>query len=233
MEQQITSHIHEIFKDVPKTNKVIEQKEELRIHLEERINDYMAQGFSFEEAFGKAKNDLGNMDELLKELGLKAKKRKKSGKNKFKRRGGFPYMLTSLAPFIYILMGVFIPGWQVWAVGWIIIPISGIFETFVSNRSPRFLVPLAPFVYVLMGVLIPGWQVWAWGWVIIPIAAILFGKVTVNMDREDDFDIDMDLDLPDVDLHTNRYKAGNHEGDKSEETGTEGIDTNPLDDRRN
>ena len=231
MEQQITSYIYELFRDVPKSSRVIEQKEELRVHLKERISDYMAQGHSFEEAFDTAKNDMGNMDELLKELGKKSKTRKKRKKRSYKRRGGFPYMLTSLSPFIYILMGVFIPGWQVWAIGWLIIPASGIFEKFVTNRSINFLVPLSPFIYILMGVLIPGWQIWAWGWVIIPISAILFGKVKVDMDEGDDFDID--IDLPDLDLRINGKEVQVYKEIEQEKERALEAEANPSDNRNN
>ena len=170
--QRITSFVNQLFEDVPKSNLVFEQKEELQSHLEERIADYMAGGTSFEDAFIRAKDDLGDAGELVKEFEKKggSKKKKKHKKNRSKR---FPYIITPLSPFIYILLGFLIPGWQVWAVGWIIIPMMPIIETAISSKSLTVLVGITPFIYVGLGIILMDWRFWALGWMIIPIAGIV------------------------------------------------------------
>ena len=188
--QRIISFVNQLFEDVPKSKLVIEQKEELRSHMEERIADYMANGVSFEDAFNRAKDDLGDVGELVKEFDNKGSSKKKK-KRKKRRNKGFQYTLTALAPFIYVGLGLLIPGWQIWAVGWIIIPVIPIIETFIKNRSLAVLVGLTPFIYVGLGILIGGWF-WAWGWMIIPVAGIILGtswpRVTIDTDDEDESD---------------------------------------------
>ena len=80
---RIISFVDKLFEDAPKSNVVIEQKEEIKSHMEERIADYMAGQISFEDAFRKAKDDLGDVGELVKEFAKKsATKKKKKRKNK-------------------------------------------------------------------------------------------------------------------------------------------------------
>ena len=185
--QRIISFINQLFENVPKSKLVFEQKEELRSHMEERIADYMESQIPFEEAFQKAKDDLGDAGELVKEFEKKGgSKKKKKGKKKRGKR--FPYVFTPLMPFIYVLLGFMIPGWQIWAIGWIIIPVVPILETALSKRSLPVLVGLTPFIYVGLGILIGGWF-WAWGWIIIPVAGILFSGSwwpSVSVDYDDD-----------------------------------------------
>ena len=182
--QRIISFVNQLFEDVQKSKLVIEQKEELQSHLEERIADYMAGGFSFDDAFQKAKDDLGDAGELVKEFENKSGSKKKK-KHKKKRGKRFPYILTPLAPFIYIMLGFMIPGWQVWAIAWIIIPMMPILETAISSKSLTVLVGLTPFIYVCLGILIGGWF-WAWGWVIIPIAGIVLSGPRTSKERDID-----------------------------------------------
>ena len=193
--QRIISFVNQLFEDVPKNKSVIEQKEELMSHLEERIADYMAGQNSFEDAFQRAKDDLGDVEELVKEFKKgDSKKKKKRKKHRSKR---FPYILTPLSPFIYILLGVIIPGWQVWAVGWIIIPMAPILETAISSKSLTVLVGLTPFIYVGMGILIGGWF-WAWGWIIIPIAGIVLSVPWTS--KGVDIDEDVETETSGIDI---------------------------------
>ena len=62
-QERITNMLEELFIGIPETDEVREQKEELRVHLAEQVKDYMAKGLPFEEAFQKAKNDMGDLDE--------------------------------------------------------------------------------------------------------------------------------------------------------------------------
>ena len=184
--QRIISFVNKLFKDVPKRNVVIEQKEELQSHMEERIREYMANGSSFDDAFQRAKDDLGDVDELIREIEKKSGSHKKKKKRKYRPKKSKLHALTAMAPFIYIMLGFLIPGWQIWAFGWIIIPVTPLLIELLANRTAASLVALTPFIYIGLGILIGGWF-WAWGWVIIPMAGIICGysgpKVTIDMDE--------------------------------------------------
>ena len=188
--QHIISFVNQLFEDVPKSKLVFEQKEELGSHMEERVADYMADGLSFEDAFRKAKDDLGDVGELVKEFDKKGSSKKKKKRKKYRSKR-FPYIFTPLSPFIYILLGFMIPGWHVWAVGWIIIPMTPIIETAISSKSMTVLVGLIPFIYVGLGILLMDWRFWAFGWVIIPIAGIVFSRPwsSLRHDNDDNDDV--------------------------------------------
>jgi len=172
--------VNDLFYDVVENDNVREQKEELRIHLTERVNDYMAAGLSFDEAFDAAKDGLGDPEELIS--GFERKRAivlddldQDYGINiqmRFKRH---MTKLVPLAPFIYIIMGITQDFWQPewwtlgwWAWGWVIIPIVPILSSGIGLQK---ITALSPFLYILLGVFF-GW--WAWGWLIIPISGILF-----------------------------------------------------------
>ena len=188
--QQIISFMNELFEGVPMNDSVVrEQKEELQNHLEERINDYMAEGYSFEDAFEASKNDLGDINELIQEFTKRSSAvPKRSKRKKLSILGRLAGAITALSPFIYILMGVFISGWRVWAIGWLIIPVSGILaHGLVKKDGMRMIPALSPFVYIALGFWLGG-TFWAWGWVIIPISTILVFKSFDNIDFDFDFD---------------------------------------------
>ena len=194
MDPRITSFVNRLFQDLPRTAAVTEQKEELASNLAERIADCMAGGMDFEAAFGAAKAALGDTDELMRQLGKKSGGIK-GGKRRRKRREAwrprpsfFGHQLTALAPFAYVLLGIFVfRSWQWWAAGWLIIPITPLVIEFLKHPSPKMLIPLSPFIYVLLGLFVfRSWQWWAAGWVIIPVSGILFGNVTVTYDDEDE-----------------------------------------------
>ena len=54
-----------LFRGIPETEIISEQREELEMHINERIFDTMAQGHSHDEAFGLVVESLGNLDELI------------------------------------------------------------------------------------------------------------------------------------------------------------------------
>jgi len=179
-DKRISKLVNDLFYDVVETDAVREQKEELRIHLSERVSDYMAAGLSFDEALGAARSGLGDPDELISgfekkravvvddldnDLGINVQLR-------FKRLW---VKLVPLAPFIYIVIGltqhIWMPDWWTWGWwtwGWVIIPMIPIMSSGVGSNT---ITALSPFIYVLLGVFF-GW--WLWGWLIIPISAILF-----------------------------------------------------------
>ena len=164
-EQRIINLIDDLFCELEQTPEVMEQKEELRAHMTERIKDYMDEGLLYDDAFNAARDDLGDVDELIHSL----KPRWRPTREAFGigNSGWNLKRLIPLSPFIYIGLGVLF-GWWAWA--WVIIPMAPIlFSGFSWKKFPA----IAPFVYVLMGFWF-GW--WAWGWIIIPVSAILFGR---------------------------------------------------------
>ena len=178
--QRISKYVNDLFYDVVEDDKVREQKEELRIHLTERVNDYMAAGLSFDEAFEAAKGGLGDPEELIS--GFERKRAvvlddldEDYGVNIQVRFNRLMVKLVPLAPFIYIIIGLtqdrWMPDWWTWgwwAWGWVIIPITAIVSSGIGlHKIPA----LSPFIYILLGVFL-GW--WVWGWLIIPISGILF-----------------------------------------------------------
>ena len=184
---RIVDWVDSLFVDVEQTDKVLEQKEELQMHLTDRIKDYMANSMDFNEAFRLATADLGDVDELV--AGFKKERAASKQRTRVEwdddedddwdeeewddfddnsehNRGLFGWKLTALSPFIFLGLG-FAFGWWAWA--WVIIPVSAILET--PMKKGHKIVSLSPFVFVLMGFAF-GW--WAWGWIIIPVSAILF-----------------------------------------------------------
>ncbi|MCL2189478.1 MAG: permease prefix domain 1-containing protein [Defluviitaleaceae bacterium] len=181
--QRINKLVNDLFYDIQDTPEVREQKEELRIHLTERVNDHMAEGYTFEDALQLAKESLGNPRELVE--GFPRKKVVEwedldddYGVNFRFRFSKLFTRLTPLSPFIYIILGVTQNSWMPWLPfemaswwlwGWMIIPVIAILSSGVGFYS---LPAIAPFIYLFIGFAIGGtW--WAWGWMIIPICAIL------------------------------------------------------------
>jgi len=184
-EQRIIDLIDGLFVTVEESVKVLEQKEELFIHMKDRVEEYMARGESFDGAFARAKQDLGDLNELIAGFKQKATISLNEDDDSYFVRfdkgddGGLRFgirkvlgRLVSLSPFIYIILGITM-GW--WAWGWLIIPISGIL--FSSGSLPGKIIGLSPFIYLILGATMGGnW--WAWGWLIIPISGILFGGMS-------------------------------------------------------
>ena len=179
--QQIINYVNTLFEDVPMSGLVHEQKEELQNHLEEQINDYMAEGHSFEDALEASKNDLGDINELIQEFTTSSSvipkssiQTKSSRWRRLNERNRVVKTITVLSILAYVLMGA-IMGGQAWAIGWVIIPLSRIFAKMVLFKDIRQLVKATPFIYVGLGLWLGG-MFWAWGWIIIPISAIWIPK---------------------------------------------------------
>jgi len=194
--QRIIDWIDGLFTGFAQTDTVREQKEELQLHLVERIKEYMASSMDFDQAFAAAKEDLGDLDELLAsfeksgdfikrtitevvdDIGYAFGEEKSRGWHfRIDREG-----LVALSPFIYIILG-FAFGWWAWA--WIIIPVSAIvlYSGLFSGDGDDFgygIIALSPFIYLILGF---AFNWWAWGWVIIPLAGILFGIPVIRIKR--------------------------------------------------
>ncbi|MCL1786454.1 MAG: permease prefix domain 1-containing protein [Defluviitaleaceae bacterium] len=184
--QRIIDWVNELFAGFAQTNKVREQKEELTQHLIDRMKEYMAEGMNFDQAFAAAKEDLGDLDELLASFtDLSSSRMADALPAHEDRPGGWRFRLNheglvAMSPFVYLVLG-FAFGWWAWA--WVIIPMTAIiFSSGLFNGKGEDagygLIALSPFIYVLMGFFL-GW--WAWGWIIIPVSAILFGIPVIKI----------------------------------------------------
>ena len=158
--QRIIDWVDGRFAGVAPTDKVLEQKEELQTHMEDIIRDYMAEGMEFDSAFATAKDDMGDLDELLSGAGFKKKKKKSTAEaaidHVFDNRSNDPFGERSEVFDLHE------------------------FETRRHERgSSRWkfrinhegIVALSPFIYLFLGFAF-GW--WAWGWMVIPVSAIVF-----------------------------------------------------------
>ena len=175
--ERITKWVDILFSDLPQTGRVREQKEELQIHLIDRIKDYMSNGIAFDQAFESAKNDLGDVEELKADFRPAGNSAATAGHDDDwdedwdddddDERGGAWWKITALTPFVFVIGG-FLFNWWHWA--WAIIPVTAILSTPGISRGHR-IIALTPFIFVLSGFF---FGFWAWGWIIIPVAGILF-----------------------------------------------------------
>jgi len=171
---RINDFLDNLLSSYQQTPELVEQKEELMIHLTERTQDHMAKGLTYDQAFEATIKDIGDVKALVAGIApekedfhygehhKKGKKKHKKKKNMLKR---IAMPLTSMSPFIYLILGIAF-GWWAWA--WVIIPMSGVLTT---GNWRTVIVSASPFIYFLLGWFF-GW--WAWGWLIIPMSAILF-----------------------------------------------------------
>lgn len=174
----ITTWLETICRDFKQTNELLEQKEELKSDIVDRILDYMKDNNDFEEAFILAKRDLGDLNILLQNFEKNEVRRSEHStppKKRCKISFGFSGLIA-LAPFIYIALGVWF-GW--WAWGWMIIPLSAIWLEVDDIRHK--IVASSPFIYLILGF---WFGLWAWGWVIIPISAIIFETPFIKISKD-------------------------------------------------
>lgn len=61
-------YVRGLFRGIPETARIAEQREELESHLAERISDEVASGIPFEAAFSGAVESLGNLEELVETM---------------------------------------------------------------------------------------------------------------------------------------------------------------------
>jgi hypothetical protein len=113
--KRIAKWVNDLFYNIIETDEVREQKEELRIHLSERVEEFMAKGLSFDEALAAAKTSLGDPDELVSGFERKPAVVVNDldddyGVNFHFRVSRLFTKLVSLSPFIYVLLGITIRG---------------------------------------------------------------------------------------------------------------------------
>ena len=112
--------------------------------------------------------------------------------------------IVALSPFIYIITALIIGGWRIWALGWIIIPVSAILVEMIQKRRLRNIANLSPFIYVGLGLYFGG-MFWAWGWMIIPIMYIILGSSGKSRKRAG-WAIDINWDNDDVQEFIDEYQ---------------------------
>ena len=159
--QRIIDWIDGLFAGYAQTDKVREQKEELQTHITDRVIEHMADHIDFDRAFEMAKDDLGDLNELL--TGFERKKAKKKSKaierNYWERE---VIEQNGNGPATYE------------AHGEVIDEPRGKKKKKKKDdwdfHGQHGLVALSPFIFIAMGFV---FNAWAWAWMIIPISAIL------------------------------------------------------------
>lgn len=68
MNSKIKNYVDVVFKDVPRSKKAIELKEEIISNLNERFEDYLKEGKSETESYGLAVANMGDIDEMIREV---------------------------------------------------------------------------------------------------------------------------------------------------------------------
>lgn len=68
MNKKIKNYIDVLFSDIPKTNKAVELREELLANMNERFEDYIAEGKSENQAYSLVISNLGDIDHLIEEV---------------------------------------------------------------------------------------------------------------------------------------------------------------------
>lgn len=68
MNSKIKNYVDVVFKDVPRSKKAIELKEEIASNLNERFEDYLKEGKSETESYGLAVANMGDIDEMIREV---------------------------------------------------------------------------------------------------------------------------------------------------------------------
>ena len=70
MNRKIESYLDVLFLDIPRSRKAIELREELSANMNDRMDDYLKEGKSENQAYSLVIANLGDVDELLKEVSL-------------------------------------------------------------------------------------------------------------------------------------------------------------------
>ena len=76
--KRLRNHVNKLFKDIPESPRKNTIKQEVLKDLEEKVFDLMGQGKAEEDAKNKAIVEVGNIDDLTKELDITQPPHKKS-----------------------------------------------------------------------------------------------------------------------------------------------------------
>ncbi len=68
--ETIENYLDNIFSSLPRSAEIIKIKEELLLNMEDKYNELKESGKTENEAIGIVISEFGNIDELVKELGI-------------------------------------------------------------------------------------------------------------------------------------------------------------------
>ena len=68
LNSKIRNYVDVLFADVPRTKKALELKEEILSNMSERFDDYIAEGKSENVAYSLTLSNMGDIDQMLKEV---------------------------------------------------------------------------------------------------------------------------------------------------------------------
>ncbi|MCI6810461.1 MAG: permease prefix domain 1-containing protein [Spirochaetia bacterium] len=105
MNTKIKNYVDVLFKDIPNTKKAQELKEEILSTLNDHFEEHIAEGKSENQSYTEALADLGDIDELLKDLEPEKDLKEKIDRFRIKRARN-----TSIAVSLYILSAIFVIG---------------------------------------------------------------------------------------------------------------------------
>lgn len=105
MNTKIQNYVDVLFKDIPNTKKALELKEEILSTLNDHFEEHIAEGKSENQAYTEALGDLGDIDELLKDLEPDQELKKKIDNYRVKRARN-----TAIGVALYILSVIFVIG---------------------------------------------------------------------------------------------------------------------------
>ena len=116
MNSKITNYVDVLFKGIPNTKKAQELKEEILSNMNEHFEAHLAEGKSENKAYTDSLADLGDIDELLKDLEPEQELKGKIDEyRKIRARN------TSISVMLYILAVVFVIGFggisSLWGIG--------------------------------------------------------------------------------------------------------------------
>lgn len=104
MNEKIKNYVDLLFEDVPRSQKANELRNEILSNLNDRYEALIAEGKTENEAYGLAVAELGNVDELIKDL-MPDKEMQERVNAERKRKAFF----TSIAIFMYIISCALFP----------------------------------------------------------------------------------------------------------------------------
>jgi hypothetical protein len=67
MNDSVRYFVKGLFRGMPETSSIAEQREELEVHINDRIADNMARGLTHDDAFARVVESLGDLDELYRD----------------------------------------------------------------------------------------------------------------------------------------------------------------------
>lgn len=105
MNTKIKNYVEVLFKDIPNTKKASELKEEILSTMNDHFEAHIAEGKSENQAYTETLADLGNIDDLLKDLEPEQELKTKIDLYRTKRAKN-----TAIAVMLYILSVVFVIG---------------------------------------------------------------------------------------------------------------------------